>query len=310
MIIFFYFSVYFSLFLPINYSYLCGVKGNIYTIGVNGRVKYNDCEAAKNSMNQVHSLAAWAQRAGKATGIVTTTTVTHASPAGTYAHVPNRNFESDGDVKNQGKEPTECEDIASQLIRNKPGNKFKVIFGGGRTKFLPNTENDVSGIAGERLDGINLIEEWKRGKKLASVVYDRDGLINASSSDSEYILGLFTPGHMSFNLDADRNKEPTLKEMTETAIKMLQKEKKGFFLFVEGGRIDHGHHEARAHKALDETVQFAETIRRAKELTNDDDTLIVVTSDHSHTMTISGYPLRGNDILKLNTHKSDIGEIL
>lgn len=290
------------------HSYLCGVKGNFYTVGVNGRVKFNDCEASKRSANQVHSLAAWAQRAGKSTGIVTTTTVTHASPSATYAHSANRNFECDGDVMKQGQDPNECEDIASQLIRSKPGNKFKVIFGGGRTKFLPKTMKDHEGVDGERLDGIDLIEEWKRGHKGASVVFDRSSLLNLSASESDYVLGLFSPGHMSFNLDADREKEPTLLEMTETAIQLLQRDNKGFFLFVEGGRIDHGHHEGRAHKALDETVQFSQAIARALEMTNPENTLIVVTSDHAHTMSISGYPKRGNNILKLNTMKSDIGE--
>lgn len=76
----------------------------------------------------------------------------------------------------------------------------------------------------------------------------------------------------------------------------------------KGGRIDHGHHSAHAFKALDETVEFSNAIKRAVELTNRGDTLIVVTADHSHTMSISGYPDRGNPILGLNTMLSDVGE--
>lgn len=87
--------------------------------------------------------------------------------------------------------------------------------------------------------------------------------------------------------------------MTETAIKILQKEPKGFFLFVEGGQIDFGHHANLAHKALDETVEFAKAIEAASKLTNEEDTLIVVTADHAHTMSMSGYPARGTDILGL-----------
>lgn len=257
--------------------------------------------------NQVNSLADWAQRAGKAAGIVTTTTVTHASPSAAYAHSSNRNFECDADVSRLTNDTIDCQDIASQLVNNWPGNAFKVIFGGGRTKFIPNIEKDIDGNDGERLDGINLIEQWKRNRDGAQVVYDKVDLENLDLMQSEYVMGLFTAGHMNYNLEADRDKEPTLTEMTEAAVRILQKEENGYFLFVEGGRIDHGHHDAKAHKALDETVQFSEAIKRTVELTDREDTLIIVTSDHAHTMSISGYPNRGNDILGLSTIKSEIG---
>lgn len=75
-----------------------------------------------------------------------------------------------------------------------------------------------------------------------------------------------------------------------------------------GGRIDHGHHYAQAMKALDETVQFSNAVKRAVELTSREDTLIVVTSDHAHTMSISGYPDRGNPIGGLNSIVSEVGK--
>lgn len=77
---------------------------------------------------------------------------------------------------------------------------------------------------------------------------------------------------------------------------------------ILGGRIDHGHHNAQAIKALDETVEFSNTIKLAVEMTNRDDTLIVVTSDHSHTMSMSGYPDRGNPIFGLSNYLSDVGK--
>lgn len=77
---------------------------------------------------------------------------------------------------------------------------------------------------------------------------------------------------------------------------------------IEGGRIDHGHHLAQAIKALDETVQFSNAIKLAVEMTNRDDTLIIVTSDHAHTMSMSGYPDRGNPIVGLNNYLSDVGK--
>lgn len=84
--------------------------------------------------------------------------------------------------------------------------------------------------------------------------------------------------------------------MTETAIRVLQQDNRGFFLFVEGGRIDMAHHDTLPHKALNETVEFSKAIQKAVDITNEEDTLIVVTSDHAHTMSFSGYAQRGSDV--------------
>jgi len=90
---------------------------------------------------------------------------------------------------------------------------------------------------------------------------------------------------------------PNITEMTKTAIQFLQKNKKnGFFLLVEGGRIDHAHHDNKALKALEEVVAFDQAIQAAQQLTNESDTLIIVTADHSHAFNINGYPPRGNPI--------------
>lgn len=70
-----------------------------------------------------------------------------------------------------------------------------------------------------------------------------------------------------------------------------------FKLYYPGGRIDHAHHDSLAHLALDETVEYAKAVKKAQSLTNEEETLIVVSSDHAHTMTVAGYPSRGNDIL-------------
>lgn len=101
---------------------------------------------------------------------------------------------------------------------------------------------------------------------------------------------------MRFHLEADAAKQPTLAEMTKKAIEVLNKEKNGFFLFVEGGLIDGAHHRVQATLAMDETVELSKAVQQAVDMTHEDDTLIVVTSDHSHTMTMSGYPDRGNGI--------------
>ena len=85
--------------------------------------------------------------------------------------------------------------------------------------------------------------------------------------------------------------------MTAKAIDILDNNDKGFFLTVEAGRIDHGHHAGNAFNALSDTVELAEAVEAAMKATNPEETLIIVTADHSHVFTIAGYPKRGNPIL-------------
>jgi alkaline phosphatase len=119
------------------------------------------------------------------------------------------------------------------------------------------------------------------------------------------VSGLFESDHCPFNLERDQQLDPSLTEMTEAAIKILSKNTQGYFLFVEGARIDMGHHGAMVHLALDETVEFSKAVERAVNLTSEEDTLIVVTSDHAHTMSLGGYPERGNDIFGIAGEASD-----
>ncbi|KAK6626717.1 hypothetical protein RUM44_009193 [Polyplax serrata] len=288
-------------------AYLGGVKANEGTIGVSARVEKSDCEAMRNVSNHVPSIAVWAQLAGKSTGFVTTTRVTHASPAGIYAHIADRDWEDDVGVGHSGYNATYCPDVAQQLINYKPGMDLNVIMGGGRRNFYPSEKTDAQGIKGKRKDGRNLIEDWEKNKikRQASYAYvtTRDQLFGLNEVP-DYLLGLFAPNHMDYHLEATKN-SPTLEEMTEAAIKVLQKNSNGFFLFVEGGKIDLAHHENMARKSLDETVEFAKAIKKATKLTSEEDTLIVVTADHSHVMTINGYPKKGTNILEFGGVDSD-----
>lgn len=93
--------------------------------------------------------------------------------------------------------------------------------------------NDTDGNPGERNDR-NLIDEWLRDKPKGKFISRKDELDNLNVEETDQVLGLFSSSHMDFNLDADRTKQPNLVEMTEAAIKILQKEENGFFLFVEG----------------------------------------------------------------------------
>lgn len=97
---------------------------------------------------------------------------------------------------------------------------------------------------------------------------------------------------MEYKLLADPEDQPTLVEMTAKALEILLKNKNGFVLLVEGGRIDTAHHETTARLALDEAVEFQKAVEYVKSNTNESDTLIVVTSDHSTVLTVGGYMVR------------------
>lgn len=284
-------------------AYLTGVKTNQAVLGLNGKVVKGQCNTTANA--EVTSILRWSLDAGKSGGVVTTTRVTHATPAASYSHTPHRDWESDSRV-DRGQEA--CPDIAKQLILN--NSDINVILGGGRAVFYPidyvdeHADNNISTRYLRRSDGRNLIQEWlddkKEFKKAHKYVYNRDGLEAVDSANTDYLLGLFNQNHMMYEKQRDATKEPSLAEMTAKAIQILKKNEKGFFLLVEGGRIDHGHHDTTPSLALHDVVAFADAVEKATQLTSSADTLIVVTADHSHAFTVAGYASRGNDILGIN----------
>lgn len=142
-------------------AYLGGVKGNYATIGLTAAVALNDCRGENNTAYHVESIAKWAQDSGMATGLVTTTSVTHASPAGVYAHTANRNFENNQALINEGGDPSLCTDIATQLVDGDVGRNLRVVMGGGRREFMRTDETDSDGKPGLRTDGMDLIQRWK-----------------------------------------------------------------------------------------------------------------------------------------------------
>ncbi|XP_045772643.1 membrane-bound alkaline phosphatase-like [Maniola jurtina] len=291
-------------------AYFSGVKANSGTLGLSGAVKRGDCEGQKDSDNAVTGLMDWAQRAGKSTGIVTTTRVTHASPAAAYAHSADRKWEADADLPRQG---LRCEDIASQLVRGRVGSHIDVVFGGGRKNFYSRKDKDANGNFGYRKDGRNLIREWLAKKESQGVypkyIENRRDLLKLDKKQYGSVLGLFASDHLPYNLEADID-DPSLSEMTQKAIEILSQNQNGYFLFVEGGRIDTAHHETKAQKALDETAELAKAVEAALRMVDPDNTLIVVTSDHSHTMSYSGYSKRGSDILGLANVKYNASDNL
>lgn len=286
---------------------LTGIKINSGVLGCDSRVKKGNCSHYNDSSRLKTILHAFIDE-GLSTGIVTNSRITHATPAAAYAQTPHRGWEGDVDLPS-GEENSACqgvEDIAKQLVRR--NSDIKVLLGGGRRYFLNNSTPDpVTGHVDpyQRRDGIDLTQEWIQDKQRRnashSYVLSKQQLDSVNASTTDYLLGLFNPSHMDFDVSAsnqlDTRLEPTLVEMTEKAIEILQKDAKGFFLLVEGARIDFGHHANSAFTAITETLEFDEAVKTAVRMTDSQNTLIIVTADHSHGFAIQGYAPRGNDIL-------------
>ncbi|MGV8841624.1 MAG: alkaline phosphatase, partial [Bauldia sp.] len=278
---------------PTATAMVTGVKTNQGVIGLNGSVTYQDCAAAAG--NEVTTIFEMAEAAGLATGVVSTARITHATPAATYAHTADRNWESTA--------PEGCTDIASQLVGWQAGDGFEIALGGGRSYFLPSTMADPedAGRTGNRPDGRDLTAEWTAIDNNHAFVWNLDQLNALDLSTGVKVLGLFEGSHMEYDYDraSDAGGEPSIAEMTAAAITRLAQSEEGYVLMVEGGRIDHAHHEGNAFLALHDAVALDQAIATALEMTSREDTLIVVTADHGHTLTINGYADRGNPIFGL-----------
>jgi alkaline phosphatase len=283
---------------PTATAIVSGVKTLNGVIGVGPQAVENNCAAT--APFAVPSLFSQAEDKGYATGIVSTATITHATPASTYAHTAQRDWEVDANMPDKAKAEG-CIDIARQMIEWPHGNGLEVMLGGGRQHFMPSTAADpeYADKKGKRADGKDLIATWKAANPAGQYVWDSAGFAGVDAKKTSKLLGLFEQSHMQFDADrtASGSKEPSLAEMTTKAIAMLSRNRKGYVLMVEAGKIDHGHHAGNARRALQDTVALNDALKAAMDAVDLRDTLIVVTSDHSHTFTMSGYPQRGNPIL-------------
>ncbi|XP_036147815.1 alkaline phosphatase isoform X2 [Monomorium pharaonis] len=290
---------------------LCGVKANYETVGLDSSARFEDCYSSLEA--RVPSLINWAQDQGKSTGLVTTTRVTHATPAALYAHAASRYWEDDGKVPPAAR--TSCKDIARQLLEDEPGCNITVILGGGRRHFVPKVTLDPEepDKEGRRLDGRNLIEEWSRNHRkrniAAKYVANKEQFERVDPRRVNRLLGLFAYSHMDFDVDRNTNDtgDPSLAEMAIKALRILANNPEGYFLFVEGGRIDHAHHYNNAYRALDETLALEEAVEAVMKEVDLTETLLVVTADHSHVLTLGGLAThRGNPIFGSDSKVSDV----
>jgi alkaline phosphatase len=284
---------------PTAVAMVTGVKTKNDIIGLNQEAMVSDCEASKGK--DVTTLFELAETAGKSTGVISTARITHATPAATYAHTPDRDWEADSDMPEEAL-AAGCEDIATQLVNFPYGDGFEVALGGGRSMFLPESAEDPEDApkTGDRADGKDLTQAWlERYGNSGEYVWNAEQFNALDPQNADHVLGLFNMSHMQYEADREQDAggEPSLSEMTAFAIDALAQNPEGYVLMVEAGRVDHAHHATNAYRALGDAVAFNEAIKTALDKVDLDDTLVVVTADHSHTLTISGYPKRGNPIL-------------
>lgn len=259
-------------------AYMTGVKVNNGVISMSTDTLR---AAACHNGRPMPTLAEIAKQRGMAAGVVSTTSVTDATPAATFAHVCNRVREHD---------------IAAALAPGGAGynaalgpNGLDVIFGGGSDSFT------AAAQGGKRSDGRDLLAELKaKGYRTAS---NTAQLAALDARSGQPVIGLFAPANMNFDAARDRAKEPSLAEMTGKAIGVLSQNPNGFFLMVEGGMIDIALHDTNAKRALQDTVAFDRALKAAIDQMRAIDpglkqTLIVVTADHDHSLLLNGYSRR------------------
>lgn len=215
-----------------------------------GRKTNNKYLAVDPQGRRLTTVLEYARDAGLGTGLVTTTTLTHATPAAFAAHINNRNA---------------YPKIATMMLETRP----HIMLGGGRDDWT----------AAQREDGRDLLAEARRAGY--RIVEDRAELLAVDPGQTPYLLGLFAPGHLSYRYDREGDREPSLAEMTQVAIDALQVHSKGFLLVVEGGRVDHGGHSNDTDRTVWETIALDRAIARGIEFAAADaHTLVIFVADH------------------------------
>jgi alkaline phosphatase len=193
---------------------------------------------------------------GKSTGLVTTTEITHATPAGFASNVESRGM---------------GEEIASQYLER----EVDILLGGGNNHYDPDM----------REDGRDLYEEHRQAGYF--VAKTKAELMGGNASEGK-VLGIFTNGHLPYTLDHLNTDDllenvPTLAEMTDLAIGNLSGNSNGFILQVEGGRVDHAAHSNDVGGLIYDQIAFDDAIGVAMDFAQGrDDTLIIITTDHGN----------------------------
>lgn len=219
-----------------------------------------------DGLTSVPTVLELAEDKGLATGLVTTTQIAHATPAGFASHVKHRNM---------------FNTITTQYFDNfaAKGKPIEVLMGGGRDNF-DNRPAYTGGVNyGDMTDdGRNLIDEFTaQGYQFAGTAAELAGV------NGDRVLGLFEPKN-GLTQELNRqpgNTEPHLYEMTGKALEVLAKDPDGFFLMVEGGQIDWASHANDLDNTVGETLAFDDAVKVALDFqAANPDTLVIVTADH------------------------------
>merc|ERR1719244_1737359 len=281
-----------------------GVKTAGYTMGYDNTIVNMKLDSVENA-TEVDTILHWAQAAGKKTGFVTNTRMGHATPAALYAKTVSRFWECENDWRKdveEGKitqddiDKYQPRDITRQLVESEAGKKMDIMLGGGRAAWLPRTDMRWDYDSDEwdcnRWDGRNLIDEWRGNHTGGAYIENKTELMNIDFNQYDSVLGIFTNTYVTWDdLVNDTNEKPHLVDMATQAVKFLQHkaDDNGFFLMIEGGKIDQAHHNGKAVRALSETLAFDKAVEEVLHLVDLEDTLVIVTADHAHTMSIGGY---------------------
>lgn len=233
----------------------------------NGEIScHDDDQDSKCEPTPGPTILETAKDKGKSTGLVVTSTVTHATPAAFAAHVPSRDCENE---------------IARQYIQV---TEVDVILGGGLNYFNAIDKGaDKCGTFG------NFIAEAENNGY--EVVYTEQELDSAVAKGSKKILGLFTPKGKTPEMfrvnpaEHYRREEPTLPQMTAEALKVLEKDEDGFFLLVEGSQIDWANHRNDVAYQVGETLAFDHAVQVVLDWINEkasrrQHTLVIIAPDH------------------------------
>ncbi|MFS0639097.1 alkaline phosphatase [Mesobacillus foraminis] len=221
---------------------------------------YNNAIAVDNDGSEVKTVLEAAKEKGKATGLVATSEITHATPASFGSHDESR--------KNMN---AIADDYYDELVNGK--HKIDVMLGGGKSNFIRNDRN--------------VAEEFKKAGY--SYVENKEDLLNTKD---DQLLGLFAEGGLPKMIDRDEA-TPSLQDMTEVALEKLSKDKDGFFLMVEGSQVDWAGHDNDIVGAMSEMEDFENAFEAAIDFAKKDKhTLVVATADHS----TGGYSIGANGI--------------
>jgi alkaline phosphatase len=251
------------------HAYTTGHKSCVNALGVY-------CSRAANTLEhpRVETLTAIAKRKGMAVGAITNSEIEDATPAAMVAHTRRRSDYND-------------------IVKMFYDSRIDVMMGGGSPNFLPK-----STPGSKRSDDTDYIELFKQADyKLATTKSEM--LAAADDARTTKLLGLYNTGNVDGALDlkflkkgtvANFPDQPDVPEELGAALKVLSRNRNGFVLMVESARIDKYSHSMDPERAIYDTIMLDDAVRLAKDWAkaNGDNTLILVTADHAHPVSVIG----------------------